>query len=71
VSFTSSKSIFKSLGIQGIVVALIPTLLKLFGVDLGADSAGLISNFVELGFEFVGSAMAIYGRIRASQTLHL
>jgi hypothetical protein len=64
-----TKSMFASLTIQGIVIAAIPHLLKVFGVDLGADAAGLISNVADAGFALVGSVMAIYGRIRATQLI--
>jgi hypothetical protein len=71
MAFSGTKSVFKSLTIQGAVVAIIPSLLKLGGLDLGADGAGLVSNLIDSGMTFFGAAVAVYGRIRATQELHL
>jgi hypothetical protein len=61
------KSVFSSLTIRGALLTLLPTILRLLGLDLGDDAAGVISNFMEAGITFIGTAMVVYGRIRATQ----
>jgi hypothetical protein len=68
---TGTKSPFSSLTIRGALVLLIPIILKLLGVDLGADAAGLISNIADTGIQFVGLVMVVYGRFRATQKVSL
>jgi hypothetical protein len=50
---------------------LIPTLLRLFGIDLGADGASLVAGAIELGVQFGGAILAIYGRFRATKRLDM
>lgn len=71
MGFSTSKSPLNSITIRGIIVMLVPTLLALFGYDLGDDGAGLIANVVDHSIELVGAATAIYGRFKAIQTLRL
>lgn len=51
----------------GIALALLPTLLKIFGIDLGKEElAGLVDQGVvtaDAVIALIGSALAIYGRI--------
>lgn len=67
MALIGEKSIFSSLTIRGALVVMLPLLLRLFGVDLGDDAAGIISNLVEAGITLVGAFLVIYGRIRATQ----
>ncbi len=71
MAFTGTKSIFSSVTLIGILVAMFTRILALFGLDLGADSAGLLSNVVDAGLTFFGALMVIYGRIRATKNLSL
>jgi hypothetical protein len=71
MAFSVSKSVFKSLTLQGAVVSLLPLIFSLLGFGLGADGAGLITDFIDPMVQMVGAAMVIYGRIRANQELHL
>jgi uncharacterized lipoprotein NlpE involved in copper resistance len=64
-----TKSPLQSRTIIGVLIALIPTILKIFGIDLGADSASTVAQAVELGFEFGGSVLAIYGRWQATKRI--
>lgn len=69
MALTGTKSIFSSLTMLGIIVALLTRILAIFGIDLGADSAGLLSNAIDAATPFIGSLIAIYGRIRATKSL--
>jgi hypothetical protein len=71
MALVGNKSAFSSLTIKGAFVLLIPMLLALFGINLGADAAGIINNLIEVGIQFVGLAMVIYGRLRATQKVTL
>jgi hypothetical protein len=67
MALIGEKSVLSSLTIRGALLALLPLVLRLFGIDLGDDAAGVISNFVEAGITLVGASLVIYGRIRATQ----
>jgi hypothetical protein len=69
MALTGTKSIFSSLTLAGILTMLLPHILALFGIDLGADSAGVITNLVEGFLTFFGAILAIYGRLRATKRL--
>ena len=63
------KSIVKSITAWGGIVMILPTVLKLFGIDVspaevqtGWDSAMAVVSAVS---EFVGFVMVIVGRLRA------
>lgn len=60
-----SKSIFLSVTFWGVIVGLVSTALKKYGYTL--DEAGLTNDAVTLA----SAAVAIYGRMRASQQLHV
>lgn len=60
-----SKSLFASMTFWGVLVTLVSPILKSHGIEV--DAAGL-ANDIATG---VGAAVAIYGRIRASQKVHV
>ena len=70
-SFVQTKSPLGSLTIQGIIISLLPTLLRLLDIDLGEDGAGLVAKTIELGMEFGGAVLAVYGRFRAEKRLSM
>lgn len=65
------KSLFASKTVWGVVIAALPTVLAVFGYkvsDVAAFSAGadqLVDGIITL----VGSALAIYGRLKATASL--
>jgi len=65
------KSLFASKTLWGVVIAALPTVLALFGykvADVAAFTAGadqLVDGIITL----VGSALAIYGRLKATASL--
>lgn len=69
MQLTDTKSPLGSLTIGGVLVAILPTILGVFGVDLDADTASALAHTVDLGLTFGGAALAIYGRIRATKRI--
>lgn len=66
-----SKSLFASKTLWGVVIAALPSLAKLFGYDI-ADVAGFTqgaNEAVDGIVTLVGSALAVYGRLKATATL--
>lgn len=65
------KSLFASKTVWGVVIAALPTVLAVFGYkvsDVAAFTAGadqLVDGIITL----VGSALAIYGRLKATASL--
>ena len=72
----ATKFILKSRTILGIVIAAVPTILGLFGVDASQEDVktltdsvfAVIESFSEI-ITLGGLALAAYGRIRATKTL--
>lgn len=55
--------------IAGAVIALLVTLLPMFGLTFTADDAALFNTTVDQALQVAGSILAIYGRFTATQTL--
>ena len=68
---TETKNLLQSKTIWGIIIAALPTVLGLFGLevsDVGAFTEGA-SALVDDGVTLAGSLLAIYGRIVATKAL--
>lgn len=68
---TETKSLFASKTIIGVVIAALPTILGLFGFqvsDVAAFTAGS-EDAVNSVMTLVGSALAVYGRAKATAKL--
>ena len=63
------KSIFSSKGVWGGAIALIFTLLPLFGINIGAEDQASILGNIEGIIAAAAVLFAIYGRITAKTTL--
>lgn len=61
----TSKSIFLSKTIWGLLIAVLAEVLKAHGVSV--DQAGLVNDAITA----IGTGVAIYGRFTASKTLHV
>ena len=64
---TESKSIFLSVTFWGLVLSLVGPVLAHYGITLPGDTAGLANELAML----VGDAVAVYGRLRATQPAHI
>ena len=60
-----SKSIFLSITFWSVIVTLCSEVAKRYGLTV--DQAGLTNDLVSLA----GIAMTIYGRVRATQPVHI
>lgn len=65
----NTKSILTSKTIWGALLALLPALLSLFGLDTLPGFQEQASAVVEQVITLVGGALAIYGRIVATKQL--
>ena len=63
------KWFLKSKTIWGVIISIIPTLLPAFGVSFSADDVALVSSFGDTVMQTVGAILAIYGRVKAKDTL--
>lgn len=64
-SFVASKTNW------GVILMLLPVLLKsLFGIDIDQSLLNDTSNFIELGMQLAGGALALYGRWKAKLPLN-
>lgn len=64
-----TKNILKSLTAWGGIVMILPTILKLFGIDVTPAEVqsgwDMLMALINNGVEFVGFIMVIVGRLRA------
>lgn len=63
----NSKSIFTSVTFWGLLLSVVSPLLARVGFTLPDDTAGFANELVSL----VSAAVALYGRVRATQPLHI
>ncbi|HBE45738.1 MAG TPA: hypothetical protein DDW17_09955 [Deltaproteobacteria bacterium] len=56
-----TKGLLTSKTIWGAIIAIAATALKIAGYDIGGDTEGFVNDIIAL----LGSAIAIYGRIKA------
>jgi hypothetical protein len=68
-NMTGVKPFYSSLTIQGAIVAVLPIILSLLGVDLGVGGENIVSQAVEQGIQLVGIVMVIVGRYRANKRI--
>ena len=66
-----TKNIVKSRTIWGVIIAALPTILPIFGVDLTKSDYELIATMGNQFITLTGSALAIYGRYIAKQRLRI
>lgn len=64
-----NKYYLKSKTIWGIIVMILPVLLPLLGVSLGADDTALITDAGDKVMIAIGAVLATYGRIKATEDL--
>lgn len=64
---TDSKHFLTSVTFWGLLLTLAAPLLKRAGIELPGDTAGMANDIAQL----VGAALALWGRWRADQPLHL
>lgn len=67
----NTKSFLASKTIWGVLVAALPAIIGLFGLhitDVGTFTAGAQQNVDEIT-TLVGSALAVYGRLKATAIL--
>lgn len=64
---TESKSLFSSVTFWGLALSMAGPLLAKYGFTLPADTAGLANQTAG----FVGGALALWGRLRATQPVHI
>lgn len=68
---TETKSLLASKTLWGVLIAALPTLANALGYKI-ADAASFTSGATELVdavITLVGSALAVYGRVRATASL--
>ena len=68
---TETKSIFASKTLWGVLIAASPTIANLFGYqisDVASFTQGA-NELVNMVIELVGSALAVYGRVKANAAL--
>ena len=70
-----TKSVLKSTTVRGALIMLLPTVLKLFGVEISQEEIDLLGQnldvLVEAVTALVGFVVAIYGRWNATKPLSL
>ena len=64
-----SKKWYQSKSVMGSVVTLIAMVLGIFGFGMGAEDQATLVNIVVGAGGFVGSILAIYGRVKASKKI--
>lgn len=64
-----SKAFLASKTIWGLIVAALPTLAPLIGLNLTADDASMLGSHVDAVLQAVGFALALYGRVKADKPL--
>jgi len=62
---TQPKWFLTSKTIIGVLVTIAPTLLPLFGVSFGLEDGALFSTFGDALVQFLGAALALWGRFAA------
>jgi hypothetical protein len=65
------KWFLKSKTILGVLVAILPTLLPVFGLSFGENEQALFSEFVDAVIVAVGAVLAWIGRNNAAGTVTL
>ena len=65
------KIFYKSKTLIGVVVAVLPQLLPVFGLSFSADDAVLINGTVDAVISAVGGLFAVYGRFVVSESLRI
>lgn len=64
------KSLFQSKTLLGIAISAAGKILSaVFGVTVDEQTEAQLLSLVSLGISFVGDAVAVYGRIRATKRL--
>jgi len=66
-----NKWIVKSKTFWGIVIMVLPAILPLVGVEDGAEVAGMADAVFNSLLTFVGGALALYGRFKATDSVTL
>ena len=66
-----SKFIGFSKTVQGLVVAAIPTVMQLLGVEWGPEDTAQTADIMYQAIQLAGLAWAFYGRVEAKQSLRL
>jgi len=63
------KIFYKSKTLIGVVVAVLPQLLPVFGFSFSVDDAVMINSAVDSVISAAGALLAIYGRFVAKDSL--
>lgn len=63
------KSFFRSKTIYGAVIAVLPQVVGLLGVDFSASDANEFAKYIEAIVTGFGGLLAIYGRVTAKERL--
>jgi len=63
------KNVFASKTIWGVIIAALPGILKIFGIDVAPGFSEHAQALIDGGITLFGSLLAFWGRITATKSL--
>lgn len=59
------KFVLQSKTVVGLLISIFPIILPLFGISFSEDDAQFVSQSADSAITLIGSAVALYGRVKA------
>ncbi|MAU40962.1 MAG: hypothetical protein CMF31_05000 [Kordiimonas sp.] len=69
MSENEPKWFLKSKTVIGAIMAILPTLLPVFGVSFSTEEVGLVNGAVDATITAGGALLAVYGRFTAKESV--